>query len=168
MSRGRSRGEVQHAEDATLLAGWMYADLLLGLMCIFLATISFVPIDNFISSTLVKTNYKQVDRGFNFNRGLSLVYDEYNSKALSSDIQAFKDKERLSADTEIIFAQVLGGYNANIESPEAGRNRALAYSFKLGADMPDLFANAATVAGSDDSLKSTEIALRLTFVSKLK
>ncbi len=168
MSRGRRRGEIQHAEDATLLAGWMYADLLLGLMCIFLATISFVPIDNFISSTLVKTNYKQVDRGFNFNRGLSLVYDEYNSKALSSDIQAFKDKERLSADTEIIFAQVLGGYNAKIESPEAGRNRALAYSFKLSEDMPDLFASAATVAGADDSLKTTEIALRLTFVSKLK
>jgi hypothetical protein len=146
----------------------MYADLLLGLMVIFLATISFVPLDNFISSTLVKTTYKQVDRGFNFNRGLSLVYDEYNSKALSSDIQAFKDKERLSADTEIIFAQVLGGFDAKTESPEAGRNRALAYSFKLSADMPDLFANAATVAGADDSLKKTEIALRLTFVSKLK
>jgi hypothetical protein len=168
MSRGRARADQEVAEDATLLAGWMYADLLLGLMVIFLATISFVPLDNFISSTLVKTNYKQVDRGFNFNRGLSLVYDEYNSKALSSDIQAFKDKERLSADTEIIFAQVLGGFDIETESPEAGRNRALAYSFKLGADMPDLFANAATVAGADDSLKKTEIALRLTFVSKLK
>lgn len=168
MSRGRARSDQEFAEDATLLAGWMYADLLLGLMVIFLATISFVPLDNFISSTLVKTNYKQVDRGFNFNRGLSLVYDEYNSKALSSDIQAFKDKERLSADTEIIFAQVLGGFDIKTESPEAGRNRALAYSFKLGADMPDLFANAATVAGADDSLKKTEIALRLTFVSKLK
>jgi len=168
MSRGRARSDQEFAEDATLLAGWMYADLLLGLMVIFLATISFVPLDNFISSTLVKTNYKQVDRGFNFNRGLSLVYDEYNSKALSSDIQAFKDKERLSADTEIIFAQVLGGFDAKTESPEAGRNRALAYSFKLSADMPDLFANAATVAGADDSLKKTEIALRLTFVSKLK
>jgi hypothetical protein len=168
MSRGRARANQELAEDATLLAGWMYADLLLGLMVIFLATISFVPLDNFISSTLVKTNYKQVDRGFNFNRGLSLVYDEYNSKALSSDIQAFKDKERLSADTEIIFAQVLGGFDIKTESPEAGRNRALAYSFKLGADMPDLFANAATVAGADDSLKKTEIALRLTFVSKLK
>ena len=168
MSRGRARSEESGAEDATLLAGWMYADLLLGLMVIFLATISFVPIDNFVSSTLVKTNYKQVDRGFNFNRGLSLVYDEYNSKALSSDIQAFKDKERLSADTEIIFAQVLGGYDSKTETPESGRNRALAYSFRLGADMPDLFANAATVAGADDSLKKTEIALRLTFVSKLK
>jgi hypothetical protein len=168
MARSRRRVEQGHAEDATLLAGWMYADLLLGLMCIFLATISFVPLDNFISSTLVKTSYKQVDRGFNFNRGLSLVYDEYNSKALSADIQAFKDKERLSADTEIIFAQVLGGFDSKTESPEAGRNRALAYSFKLSADMPDLFANAATVAGADDSLKKTEIALRLTFVSKLK
>lgn len=45
----RRRVEEIEAEDATLLAGWMYADLLLGLMVIFLATISFVPIDNFVS-----------------------------------------------------------------------------------------------------------------------
>jgi len=31
------------AEDLTGLAGWMYTDLLLALMVIFLATISFVP-----------------------------------------------------------------------------------------------------------------------------
>ena len=47
----RRRAENIEAEDATLLAGWMYADLLLGLMVIFLATISFVPIDNFVSKS---------------------------------------------------------------------------------------------------------------------
>ena len=57
----RKRQEEGQAEDATLLAGWMYADLLLGLMVIFLATISFVPIDNFVSKSLVKATYKQVD-----------------------------------------------------------------------------------------------------------
>jgi len=31
------------ADDLTGLAGWMYTDLLLALMVIFLATISFVP-----------------------------------------------------------------------------------------------------------------------------
>ena len=35
----RRRVESNEAEDATLLAGWMYADLLLGLMVIFLATV---------------------------------------------------------------------------------------------------------------------------------
>ena len=72
----RKRQEEGQAEDATLLAGWMYADLLLGLMVIFLATISFVPIDNFVSKSLVKATYKQVDKAFNFNRGLSVVLHE--------------------------------------------------------------------------------------------
>ena len=36
--------EIQeHEEDLLGLAGWMYADLFLALMVIFLATISFVP-----------------------------------------------------------------------------------------------------------------------------
>ena len=42
MRRARARGS-EFAEDATEQAGWMYADLFLGLMVIFLATISFVP-----------------------------------------------------------------------------------------------------------------------------
>ena len=104
----RKRIDPGHEEDATLLAGWMYADLLLGLMVIFLATISFVPIDNFVSKSLVKATYKQVDKAFNFNRGLSLVYDKFDAKSLEADIEAFKKREGLDNNSEIIFAQILG------------------------------------------------------------
>ena len=37
------KSKFEDAEDLTGLAGWMYTDLLLALMVIFLATISFVP-----------------------------------------------------------------------------------------------------------------------------
>jgi len=164
----RKRQEEGHAEDATLLAGWMYADLLLGLMVIFLATISFVPIDNFVSKSLVKATYKQVDKAFNFNRGLSLVYEKFDAKGLEADIAAFKKREGLDNDSEIIFAQILGGYDPKTEDVQTGRNRALIYSFSLTKEESGLFKNASVTAGGESSLTKDQIALRLTFVSKLK
>lgn len=163
----RKRIDPGHEEDATLLAGWMYADLLLGLMVIFLATISFVPIDNFVSKSLVKATYKQVDKAFNFNRGLSLVYDKFDAKSLEADIEAFKKREGLDNNSEIIFAQILGGYDPKTEDVETGRNRALIYSFSLTQDQNGLFRNASVTAGGEEGLKKDQIALRLTFVSKI-
>ena len=163
----RKRVSPGHEEDATLLAGWMYADLLLGLMVIFLATISFVPIDNFVSKSLVKATYKQVDKAFNFNRGLSLVYEKFDAKGLEKDIEAFKKREGLDNDAEIIFAQILGGYDPKTENVETGRNRALIYSFSLTEDQNGLFRNASVTAGGESGLKKDQIALRLTFVSKI-
>jgi hypothetical protein len=164
----RKRQAEGAAEDATLLAGWMYADLLLGLMVIFLATISFVPIDNFVSKSLVKATYKQVDKAFNFNRGLSLVYEKFDAKGLEQDIEAFKKREGLDNDAEIIFAQILGGYDPKTEDAQTGRNRALIYSFSLTQDANGLFSNASVTAGGESSLTKDQVALRLTFVSKVK
>ena len=164
----RKRIDPGHEEDATLLAGWMYADLLLGLMVIFLATISFVPIDNFVSKSLVKATYKQVDKAFNFNRGLSLVYEKFDAKGLEQDIEAFKKREGLDNDAEIIFAQILGGYDPKTEDVQTGRNRALIYSFSLTQDANGLFKNASVTAGGESSLSKDQVALRLTFVSKIK
>jgi hypothetical protein len=164
----RKRQVEGEAEDATLLAGWMYADLLLGLMVIFLATISFVPIDNFVSKSLVKATYKQVDKAFNFNRGLSLVYEKFDAKGLEQDIEAFKKREGLDNDAEIIFAQILGGYDPKTEDAQTGRNRALIYSFSLTQDANGLFNNASVTAGGESSLTKDQVALRLTFVAKVK
>ena len=164
----RKRIQPGNEEDATLLAGWMYADLLLGLMVVFLATVSFVPIDNFISKSLVKASYKQVDKAFNFNRGLSLVYEKFDAKGLEQDIEAFKKREGLDNDAEIIFAQILGGYDPKTEDVQTGRNRALIYSFSLTQEANGLFNNASVTAGGESSLTKDQVALRLTFVSKVK
>lgn len=164
----RRRASESQQEDITLLAGWMYADLLLGLMVIFLATISFVPMNNYISKSLVKASYKQTDKAFNFNRGISLIYKQYDALSIEKDIAAFKNREGLDNNSQIIFVQILGGFDKASETQDAGRNRALIYSFKLAQDSQGLFANAAVTAGGDSNLKPGEIALRLTFASKIK
>ena len=163
----RARSSHQEAEDASHLAGWMYADLLLALMVIFLATISFVPnLAN--SSSAVTTQIKQISSGYNYNRGLSLVYNGFDSKLISDDIASFKVQEGLPEDAEIIYAQILGGFDLKTESADEGKLRALEFSIKLSKDNPQLFATAATNLGSNLLLKPNEIALRLTFVAKIK
>jgi len=163
----RSRSKYVEAEDASPLAGWMYADLLLALMVIFLATISFVP--NFASSSSsVTTQIKQISSGYNYNTGLSLVYSGFDSKLIEQDISQFKIKEGLPNDAEIIYAQILGGFDVKSESSDDGKLRALEFSIKLSKDNPQLFATAATNIGSNLILKPDEIALRLTFVAKIK
>jgi hypothetical protein len=145
----------------------MYADLLLALMVIFLATVSFVPnLAN--SSSSVTTQIKQISSGYNYNRGLSLVYNGFDSKLIAQDIASFKVKEGLPADAEIIYAQILGGFDIKTESADDGKLRALEFSIKLSKDNPQLFASAATNLGSNLVLKPNEIALRLTFVAKIK
>lgn len=163
----RARFTPEEPEDASHLAGWMYADLLLALMVIFLATISFVP--NFAnSSSSVTTQIKQISSGYNYNRGLSLVYNGFDSKLIMSDIANFKVKEGLPEDAEIIYAQILGGFDVNKESADKGKLRALEFSLKLSRENPELFSTAATNLGSNLLLKENEIALRLTFVAKIK
>jgi hypothetical protein len=163
----RARYVPQESEDASQMAGWMYADLLLALMVIFLATISFVP--NFAnSSSAVTTQIKQISSGYNYNRGLSLVYNGFDSKLIMSDISNFKVKEGLPEDAEIIYAQILGGFDVTKESADKGKLRALEFSLKLSRDNPVLFSTAATNLGSNLLLKKDEIALRLTFVAKIK
>jgi hypothetical protein len=163
----RARSSHQEAEDASDLAGWMYADLLLALMVIFLATISFVP-NLSTSSSAVTTQIKQISSGYNYNRGLSLVYNGFNSKLIAGDIANFKIQEGLPEDAEIIYAQILGGFDLKTESADAGKLRALEFSIKLSKDNPQLFATAATNLGSNLLLKPDEIALRLTFVAKIQ
>jgi hypothetical protein len=163
----RARSSHQEAEDASQLAGWMYADLLLALMVIFLATISFVP-NLSTSSSAVTTQIKQISSGYNYNRGLSLVYNGFNSKLIADDIASFKVQEGLPEDAEIIYAQILGGFDLKTESADDGKLRALEFSIKLSKDNPQLFATAATNLGSNLLLKPDEIALRLTFVAKIK
>ena len=136
-------------------------------MVIFLATVSFVPnLAN--SSSSVTTQIKQISSGYNYNRGLSLVYNGFDSKLIAQDIASFKVKEGLPADAEIIYAQILGGFDIKTESADDGKLRALEFSIKLSKDNPQLFASAATNLGSNLVLKPNEIALRLTFVAKIK
>jgi hypothetical protein len=164
----RKRVDLEHPEDTTMLAGWMYTDLLLGLMVVFLATISLVPNDNFMGKSLSKETKIKVDKAFNLKRGIALVYDKFDAAVIEKDIDELKKREGLNKDAEIIFAQILGGYDPKSESVEIGRNRALIYSFALNAKLSALFGRASVTAGGEPGLEPGQIGLRLTFAAKIK
>lgn len=162
----RRRVSVSEMDDATPLAGWMYADLLLALMIIFLATVSFVPKLSSTSNAVV-SQVKQISSGYNYNKGLSLIYSAYNPSVIAKDVAAFKEAEGLPQSAEIIYAQILGGFDVNTEGSDAGKMRALKFSLALSKDPSKLMENAATNIGSSLLLKPSEIAVRLTFVAKI-
>ena len=155
-------------EDNLKLAGWMYADMLLGLMVIFLATVSFLPTTTRVAGSTVTSPAKQVDSGYNYYQGYSIIARSFSETNIRDQVAAFKKAQRIPDDSEIIFAQLLGGFDSKHESSDFGRNRALVFSYNLGKYLPDLFANSAINVGSSSALNTNEVAVRLTFTVKIK
>ena len=163
----RSAPPEDQEDDLTPQAGWMYADLFLALMVIFLATISFVPqLSN--NATKFRTATIQPKSAYNYDKGLSLVYEKFDLGQISEDITKFEKDENLPAETDVIYAQIVGGYDSKIESPQKGTLRALAFSFLMNSSNTPLFMKAATNLGASDQIKPNQIMLRLTFAAKLK
>jgi len=159
-------------EDATPLAGWMYADLLLALMVIFLATISFVPrvlesAQATPSENAQSSIVKKINSGYNYNLGLSFIYKNFDFSTLEQDIAQFEAKNGLPKSSEIIYAQILGGFDPRTENSNTGKIRALEFSVRLSKSYPDLLKNAATNIGTSLLLSPDEVAVRFTLVSKL-
>lgn len=172
-------------ENAADQAGWMYADLLLALMVIFLATISFVPqyLDSFSPSgsgagnsvergtggTGVGTGTSNApgsgipDADYSFDEGLALYYDEFDLNQFVTDIERFRVRENLGDDFEIVFAQITGGYDEIRETPERGTLRAIAFSVKLKESNLDYLTNTSTAIRSSAEVPSNKVMVRFTF-----
>ena len=163
----RNTTQLPEEEDLTPQAGWMYADLFLALMVIFLATISFVPqLSN--NATKFRTATVQPKSAYNYDKGLSLIYTKFDFDTISADIEKFKSTEKLPTATDIIYVQIVGGYNPKSETAQQGTLRALAFSFLMNSGNTPLFIHAATNLGASDQIKPDQILLRLTFAAKLK
>jgi hypothetical protein len=162
------RNRSSELEDVTHLAGWMYADLLLALMVIFLATISFVPLLSAPADGISQSSSTRTNLGKNYKLGLSFVYDNFDAAQITQDISLFKVHEGLSANSRIIYAQLTGGYDPKLEDENTGKVRALDFSLKLNRSLPSLFSKSATYISATTSLKSNEIGLKITFSDKVK
>ena len=162
------RSRSNQLEDVTHLAGWMYADLLLALMVIFLATISFVPKLSAPADGISQSSSTQTNLGKNYKLGLSFVYENFDAAQISQDISQFKVHEGLASNSRIIYAQLTGGYDPKTESENAGKVRALDFSLKLNRNLPLFFTRTATYISTSTSLTRNQIGLKLTFSDKVK
>ena len=82
-------------EDTLKLAGWMYADMLLGLMVIFLATVSFLPTTVQVAGRSVTAPTKQIDRGYNYYQGYSIVTSSFSETNIRAQVAAFKKAQHI-------------------------------------------------------------------------
>lgn len=177
-------------ENAADQAGWMYADLLLALMVIFLATISFVPqyLDTFSPSGVGPGNSSQQGSGgmgigdgttvsndnsrpssgipdadYTFDEGLALYYEDFDLNSFVTDIERFRVREDLGDNFEIVFAQITGGYDEVRESSEKGILRAIAFSVKLKESGLEYLSNTSTAIRSSTEVPSEKVMVRFTF-----
>ncbi|NDI07389.1 MAG: hypothetical protein EBY82_01000 [Actinobacteria bacterium] len=152
-------------EDLTFLAGWMYADLFLAMMVVFLATISFVPeyFGNNTNSTADSAyNYTQI-----FKKPMVVTYEGFNGDLIAADIRAFIADNKLPPDTEIIYAQIVGSYNKNLESPGEAIIRAQQFSTRMDTSNLTLLHHASTTFSSTTSIPTNRVVVKFTFASNV-
>ncbi|NDH81253.1 MAG: hypothetical protein EBY68_04725 [Actinobacteria bacterium] len=152
-------------EDLTFLAGWMYADLFLAMMVVFLATISFIPeyFGNNKNATADSAyNYTEI-----YKKPMVVTYEGFNGDLIAADIRAFIADNKLPPDTEIVYAQIIGSYNKNLESPGEAILRAQQFSTKMDMSNLTLLNKASTTFSSTTSIPSNRVVVKFTFASNI-
>lgn len=151
-------------DDVTFLAGWMYADLFLAMMVVFLATISFIPefFGNNTNTTAEAYNYTQI-----YKKPMIVTYEGFNGDLIAADIRAFILDNNLPPDAEIVYAQIVGSYNKNVESPSEAILRAQQFSTKMDMSNLTLLHHASTTFSSTTSVPANRIVVKFTFASNV-
>lgn len=150
--------------DATSQAGWLYTDLLLGLMVVFLATISFIPayVGNVdtqnTNSATAKVNIlkKQVS-------SFVISISKGSSLDLSNAINQYLKKSNKPMNSRVTVFQVIGGYRASDQMASDGLSTAIDFSSKLRAANLSALSLANSSIGSSPDVPVGTVLVRLTF-----
>jgi hypothetical protein len=152
-------------EDVTFLAGWMYADLFLAMMVVFLATVSFIPqyLGNLErGATNSAYSYTQI-----YKEPMVVIYEGFNGDQIANDIRAYIADKRLSKDAEIVYAQIVGSYNKATETPADAIIRAQQFSSKMDTSNIALLHHASTTFSSTTSVPANRVVVKFTFASNV-
>jgi hypothetical protein len=156
------------SEDLSNQAGWMYADLFLALMVVFLATISFVPV---ISNKVSSGTQLQTDTSFNyekvFEKTLNVLYDSFDMVKINADIEEFKIAQGIPLESQIIYVQIVGAFDPALESAENAIARALTFSQLIDRNNPTLLKNASTSLSSSSTMRPSQTTLRFSFATRV-
>ena len=153
-------------DDLSGQAGWMYADLLIGLMVVFLATITFVPNVNVLgfsgNSSTGKPFFYTYARVIE-DKPLSILVDDRQIPNLENLIADFKTKNGIGRDAKIAYVQIVGAFKESLETREDGVARALALSEEIEQRYKGIFASASTTFNTTTSLPSNQAVIRILF-----
>ncbi len=167
-----TRRTVLHSveqDDSVNIAGWVFADLLLSLSVIFLTSISFsVPNSSGDSQVKVATSGQELiveDLSNNLispnARGFNLYYTFFDKSRIENDLKTYLARENMLQDSNVIYAQIIGGFNSKTEGSEMGTMRALEFSISLKRANIRYFEGANFDLATSEALKQNQVALRL-------
>ena len=153
-------------DDLSGVSGWMYADLLIALMVIFLATITFVPQSTYFTQYGSKTTgnpyfytYSRVVQ----DKPLSILVENNQLPDFTTLLSEFKAKNGIAKDATVAYVQIVGAYKSNLETQQDGVSRALVLSQKIEAIYHDLFATASTTFNTTTSIPPNQAVIRVLF-----
>jgi hypothetical protein len=153
-------------DDLSGSAGWMYADLLIGLMVVFLATITFVPATNNLMGTGTKATGNQYFYTYSRviqDKPLSILIEDNQLPDLVKLISDFKARNGIAQDATVAYVQIVGAYRSNLENQQSGVSRALALSQRIENEYHSLFSTASTTFNTTTSIPSNQAVVRLLF-----
>ncbi|MFZ9658342.1 MAG: hypothetical protein ACO29Z_06590 [Crocinitomicaceae bacterium] len=166
----RVRHDLEEPEDTTAQAGWMYADLFLALMVVFLATISFVPqfnLDPKLSSDPTAQGKAVYSFSKVYEERLDVVFDSYDYEYLKSEIQKFIKAKNFDTGSEIVFVQIVAGYDSSQEDSSVAIKRAMNFSQKIDKSNRLLLQHASTTLSTSSTLNPAQIVMQITFAVRI-
>lgn len=140
MEHKRHPRHVARHDDVTSHAGWLAVSLVLGILAVAVAASTVVPKIQ-ATEVITETEFVYVQR---YEQTFENAYDldEATSKTIQDDVVAFLAKNGLPADTVIVQAQFIGGYDETTELMADGVNRATTFQARIKAEDPTLFLEA--------------------------
>jgi hypothetical protein len=156
--------ESEFTEDVSEHAGWMYADLFLAMMALFLATISFVPQLTKLPQNSLQSSAATVAVGKQFDRGANQIYTTFDLNSIKADLTSFENKQSYPPDSTVLYAQVIGGYDAKTQTVNDGIVTAIGFSIKLKKLLPLVFGSTNFDAGGSPDIPAGSVIIRMTFI----
>lgn len=152
-------GEAVETDDASEWAGWIFADMLVGLMVVFLATITFVS----VSKTSVSDSNGDYTYTEHFEQQFTAIYMEQDVSNLTTDIKFFLISNQIPENAVIDSAMFIGGETIGQDTAGHGVDAALKFSNAVDKAYPDLLKHASTTLNSSADVGTDRVAVVLTF-----
>ena len=158
-------------EDTVSQSGWVFADLLVALSVIFLATISFVP--NIGSGDAERPGSAGGPQSGSIalepgklvrSEGFSQLYREVSVEKLVADIEEFRVSTGIPSNVEVVALQFIG--SASEVGERSGILDALEFSVKLQNANLDEFADTSISIETSEKLEPGQVVVRAVFGSR--
>ena len=174
MTRRQPNTEVDQ-DDATNIAGWVFADLLLGLSVIFLVSISFaLPSDSGTPVNILGSapTALQIDSGENrqqsaINEGYNFYYTKFDKDQIEEDLKNYFGRQNIPLNSDVLYAQIVGGFDPKTEGSEVGTIRALEFSIAIKNSDIKAFQRSNYDLTTSSEISAGSVALRLSFAPPL-